>query len=136
MYYINCIFISTFYDNFPYFLTTSSVATLGKSVDLNKVLVTLKEEKIVAPDATWEKIPFYKPKSSLECKDGYKGRLGIHETLKISSVVKELILRGAPAAEIETQGRKEGMLTMIEDGIFKAVQGVTTIEEVFRVVSE
>ena len=40
------------------------------------------------------------------------------------------------AADIEAQAKKEGMITMIEDGIIKAVQGVTTIEEVLRVVSE
>ncbi len=119
-----------------YFLTKPALATLNKSVDLDKVLATLKEEKIVAPGAIWEKIPFYKPKPSAECVDGYSNRIGIHETLKVSSAIKELILRGASGGEIEAQARKEGMLTMIEDGIFKAVQGVTTIEEVFRVVSE
>ena len=119
-----------------YFLNKAALSTLGKSVDLNKVLVTLKEEKIIAKDAVWEKIPFYKAKPSSESKDGYSSRIGIHETLKVSAAIKELILRGAPGSEIEIQSRKEGMLTMLEDGIFKAVQGITTIEEVFRVVSE
>src|SRR3989344_4864299 len=45
-----------------YFLNKAALSTLGKSVDLNKVLVTLKEEKIIAKDAVWEKIPFYKAK--------------------------------------------------------------------------
>ncbi|MDO8590365.1 MAG: GspE/PulE family protein [bacterium] len=119
-----------------YFLNKVALATLGKSVDLAKVLATLKEEKVISKDAVWEKIPFYKPKPSSECKDGYSSRIGIHETLKVSSAIKELILRGAPGSEIEAQSKKEGMLTMLEDGIFKAVQGITTIEEVFRVVSE
>ncbi len=119
-----------------YFLNKTALATLGKSVDLGKVLATLKEEKIIAKDAEWEKIPFYKAKPSSDCKDGYSSRVGIHETLKVSASIKELILRGAPGSNIEAQARKEGMLTMLEDGIFKAVQGITTIEEVFRVVSE
>ena len=117
-------------------LIARAIATLGKSVDLVKVLTTLKDEKIVPKDAVWEKIPFYKPKSSVESKDGYSSRIGIHETLKVTASIKELILRGAPGSDIESQSRKEGMLTMLEDGIFKAVQGITTIEEVFRVVSE
>ncbi len=45
-------------------------------------------------------------------------------------------MKGTTSDEIEAQAKKEGMLTMIEDGVFKAVQGVTTIEEVLRVVSE
>jgi type II secretory ATPase GspE/PulE/Tfp pilus assembly ATPase PilB-like protein len=119
-----------------YFLNKAALATLEKSVDLNKVLATLKEEKIVAAGDTWEKIPFYKPRPSTESKDGYSGRVGIHETLKVSPAIKELILRGSPSNVIEIQARKEGMLTMLEDGIFKAVEGITTVEEVFRVVSE
>ena len=45
-------------------------------------------------------------------------------------------LGGMTSSELEAQAKKEGMLTMIEDGIFKCVQGLTTIEEVLRVVSE
>ena len=119
-----------------YFLNKAALATLGKSVDLVKVLSVLKAEKVVSSDAVWEKIHLYKARSSPESKDGYSGRIGIHETFKVSSAIKELILRGSSSDVIETQARKEGMLTMLEDGIFKSVQGITTIEEVFRVVSE
>jgi type II secretory ATPase GspE/PulE/Tfp pilus assembly ATPase PilB-like protein len=45
-------------------------------------------------------------------------------------------MRSATADEIHKQARSEGMMTMSEDGIFKAAQGVTTIEEVLRVISE
>jgi type II secretory ATPase GspE/PulE/Tfp pilus assembly ATPase PilB-like protein len=47
-----------------------------------------------------------------------------------------LIIRGSSQDEIEVQAKKEGMSTMLEDGIFKAVEGLTTLEEVLRVVSE
>jgi type IV pilus assembly protein PilB len=47
-----------------------------------------------------------------------------------------LIIKGSTTEDIELQAKKEGMLTMLEDGIFKAAQGLTTIEEVLRVVSE
>ena len=56
--------------------------------------------------------------------------------LKVSSTVKDLIIKNATTTDIETQAKKEGMITMFEDGIFKAVQGITTVEEVLRVVSE
>ena len=45
-------------------------------------------------------------------------------------------MRGESADKIEEQAKAEGMITMLEDGIFKAVQGETTIEEVLRVVTE
>jgi len=119
-----------------YFLNKAALATLSKSVNLERVLKALKDEKVLPPTAVWEKVPFFKPVFSVECKDGYSSRIGIHETLRVTSSIKELIIRGATANDIETQARKDGMLTMLEDGIFKCVQGVTTIEEVFRVVSE
>lgn len=120
-----------------YFLTKSEVASLGKSIDLDRVLALLKEEKAIKSDVdNWEAIPFYKPKPSSECESGYGGRLVIHEVLKMTSTLKELIVKGASSDDIEKQAKKEGMVSMIEDGLFKAVQGLTTVEEVLRVISE
>ncbi len=118
-----------------YFLSKDEFAVLGKTVDLDRVLKTLKEEKIVKDNETWDKIPFYKPVPSKD-DDGYKSRIGIHEVLKVTQGIKELIMKGSTNKEIEDQAKKEGMSTMLEDGIFKAVQGNTTIEEVLRVISE
>jgi type II secretory ATPase GspE/PulE/Tfp pilus assembly ATPase PilB-like protein len=98
-------------------------------------LKALKEEKIVKPSDDWDDISFWRPIASKD-DDGYKSRVGIHEVLKVSQGIKDLIMKGATATEIEAQAKKEGMLTMIEDGIFNAVQGNTTIEEVLRVISE
>ncbi|MEY2664357.1 MAG: hypothetical protein RIT04_165 [Candidatus Parcubacteria bacterium] len=117
-------------------LTKDELAQLKKTVDLDRVLLQLKEEKVVQPSDTWEKIPFWKPVAQKDDQDGYKGRVGIHEVLKVTPTIRELIIKGATTSEIEAQAKKEGMLTMIEDGIFKAVQGHTTIEEVLRVISE
>lgn len=119
-----------------YILTESERRMLGKSVDLGKVLEVLKEEKIVGVRDNWENIHFYRPKKGAGEEDGYSGRIGIHEVLTMSRTIKELIMKGGTSDEIETQARKEGMLTMIEDGIFKAAQGVTSIEEVIRVATQ
>ncbi len=116
-------------------LTKAELASLEKVVDLKRVLETLKAEKIVKPSDTWDKINFWRPVPSKD-DDGYKSRVGIHEVLKVTPGVKEIIMRGGTASQIEEQAKKEGMITMIEDGIFKAVQGQTTIEEVLRVISE
>lgn len=119
-----------------YFLTPTEIETLKKTVDLDRVMKVLKDENIVAPNAEWKDIPFFHPQKSPESEDGYKGRVGIHEVLKMSPMIRDLIIKSATPVEIEAQAKKEGMLTMLEDGIVKSVQGLTTIEEVLRVVSE
>ena len=119
-----------------YTLSAGEIKQIGEHANLDLIMKNLKEENIVPKDAEWSDVPFYKAKPAQESEDGFKGRLGIHEVLKVSQAIRELITHGATAEAIEIQARKEGMLTMFEDGIFKAAQGHTTIEEVFRVVSE
>jgi len=119
-----------------YFLSKTEIESLGKTIDMDKVLGVLKEEKIVEKTRRWEEVPFYKPVASTENDDGYKGRIGIHEVMDVSPAVRDLIVRESTADAIEEQAQKEGMITMIKDGIFKAVQGITTVEDVLRVVSE
>jgi type IV pilus assembly protein PilB len=119
-----------------YFLSDGELAALSKVIDLEHTRVFLEAENLFKPGTPWKEIPFYRAKKSEESEDGYKGRVGIHEALKISTVIKEIILRGGSADEVEAQAKKEGMMTMIEDGVFQAIQGKTTIDEVLRVVSE
>ncbi len=118
-----------------YILSKAELESIGKVVNMDRVLEALREEKIVSKKDDWKTINFYKPKAGA-VGDGFEGRIGIYEVLNISSAIKDLIIKGATVEEMEIQAKKEGMLTMIEDGIFKAVQGLTTIEEVLRVVSE
>ncbi len=119
-----------------YFLSEAEKKSLERVISLDRMLDILKKEKVVPVDATWESIPFYKPKKSEESETGFKGRLGIHEVMQVSTIIKEMILKGTPNDEIENKAKEEGMMTMIEDGIFLAAQGRTSIEEVLRVVSE
>jgi type IV pilus assembly protein PilB len=117
-------------------LTRDEQTQLEKVVDAGAVLRALKEEKAIAKDATWNKIPFYAPKESTEAPSGYQGRIGIYEVMPVTQTIKELIMKNATGDDIEKQAKTEGMLTMSEDGIFRAAQGITTIEEVLRVVAE
>jgi type IV pilus assembly protein PilB len=119
-----------------YFLSDAELKNLGKIVDLDRMIALLRKEKIVDPKAEWSKIPFYKPVKSAESPDGYSNRIGIHEVMKVTSTIRELILKNVSQDEVEAQAKKEGMMTMLEDGVFQSVLGVTTLEEVFRVVSE
>lgn len=118
-----------------YYLSKAEIASISKAVNMDVVLKSLKEEKIIGKNDDWENVPFFKPDKDAK-EDAFKGRIGIYEVLNISSAVKDLIIKGATTEDIELQARKEGMLTMLEDGVFKAAQGLTTIEEVLRVVSE
>ncbi len=119
-----------------YFLSLDEIKNLAKIVDLERVLIYLKSENIIGVNDTWDKIPFYKPVKSSEFEDGYSSRVGMYEVLKVSPAIKEMILSGKSQDDIELQAKKEGMMTMLEDGVFQAVLGMTTLEEVFRVVSE
>lgn len=69
-----------------------------------------------------------------ECnQSGYVGRVGIFEVLRVTPTINKLILKSAPAQEIEAEARNEGMILMKQDGYLKALEGITTIEEVIRV---
>lgn len=120
----------------PYTLSASEKTQLGKHADLDRVLETMREEGVVKSGATWNNIPFYRANTVSEHDNGYKGRIGIHEVLTISTPIKDMVMNNATADDIEVQARKEGMLTMLEDGIYKAARGVTSIEEVLRVINE
>lgn len=69
-------------------------------------------------------------------QSGFRGQIGIFEVLRISDEIKNLILKQSPAGEIRKQALKEGMETMFEDGLQKVERGITTIEEILRVVRE
>ena len=119
-----------------YRLTDAEAKTLALEVDLSKVLSVLEQEKLIAPGTKITDVPFFKPQGTADCPDGFSGRVGIHEILTMSPSIKDLVMKGETAATIEDQGKKEGMLSMLEDGIYKAIQGITTIEEVLRVAAE
>lgn len=119
-----------------YKLSRDEMTRLEDTVDLGNVLRALKEEDAVSKDTTWKQIPLYAPKESESCPDGYSGRQGIYEVLTMNEALKEMVMADASTDDLHKQARKDGMLTMAEDGIFKAAQGTTTVQEVLRVISE
>lgn len=71
------------------------------------------------------------------CKGtGYKGRMGLYEVLDVTDEIRLLIVKEASSDQIHEKAIEEGMITMIEDGILKVAEGITTIEEVLRVAKE
>lgn len=84
-----------------------------------------------------EKQDFYRGKGCEECSGkGYKGRVGIFEILEAGDEVRKLILKRTAAEEIRKAAEKAGMISMLIDGLDKISAGITTIEEVLRVVQE
>jgi type IV pilus assembly protein PilB len=80
---------------------------------------------------------FMKGQGCSHCgKSGYRGRLGIFELMMMNSKVRELAFQGASTADIRKAAIATGMSTLYDDGIRKALQGVTTLDEVFRVAKK
>ena len=80
---------------------------------------------------------FFMGKGCSECgESGFRGRIGIHEILEMTEEIRQLVIARASASEIKKMAVKNGMVPMLEDGFRKALEGVTTIEEVLRVFHE
>lgn len=123
-------------DKEKYKLKDSEVKSLSKYCNLEKILKVLKEEKIIKAKDAFKDIEFYRPKPNKENVEGFSGRIGIFEVLKVNETIKELIAKQATSDAIQDRAEKEGMRTMVEDGFIKAAQGLTTIEEVLRVIMD
>ncbi|MEA3293061.1 MAG: GspE/PulE family protein [Patescibacteria group bacterium] len=119
-----------------YFLKDSDIKNLKKHCDIKRVQNILIEEKLLSKKKTLKDVPFYRPMESQESSDGYKGRVGIYEVLLVDQTIKELIVKKASSDEIQLWAQKNGMRTMLEDGFVKAAQGITSIEEILRVIIE
>ena len=77
---------------------------------------------------------FMKGRGCINCtKSGYKGRLGIFELMVMNNKIRELAFQGAATTDIRRAAVSTGMTVMFEDGIQKALRGITTLDEVFRV---
>jgi type IV pilus assembly protein PilB len=87
------------------------------------------------PDPSQKKITLWRGAGCELCNQtGYKGRLGIYSLMRVNDEIAELIVRRAPLNDIRDAARANGMTELKEDGLIKVLDGVTTPEEVMRVV--
>ena len=92
-----------------------------------------KNSKVEIP----KELKFYQSKGCHACNNlGYKGRLGVFEVFTMTDDMQNLVFQNASNVEIKQTAIKGGMITMIQDGILKALEGITDVAEVFRVTEE
>lgn len=78
---------------------------------------------------------YYKAVGCHRCnRTGYRGRVAVHEVLVVDEKVKEMIVKGANEPEIANYCIENGMTTLVQDGIEKYKEGITTYEEIVRVL--
>ncbi|MDP8297520.1 MAG: type II secretion system ATPase GspE [Candidatus Orphnella occulta] len=127
----------------PFLISDAVIGVLAQR--LVRVICPKCKEKLVPTDATLkdlklkrsDDLALYHGKGCAKCKDtGYVGRVGIYELLIIDDELRKLIIAKAPADQIKAKAVELGMKTLYEDGIAKALEGITSVEEVLRVASE
>ncbi len=87
------------------------------------------------PEDPSEKLQLWRGRGCEKCRyTGYKGRIGIYEMMTVNADVAEMVVRRAPVSEVRNAARANGMKTLQEDGLRKVLAGITTPEEIQRVV--
>lgn len=90
--------------------------------------------RLELPHLNEKNLMFYKGKGCETCANtGYKGRIGVYEVMTMSERIREIILNGGSTDDIRKQAIEEGMLTLRESALRKALLGITSVEEVVRV---
>ena len=103
-----------------------------------KVEEEVPDDQLLALDFPEDKLgtfKLYKGVGCSECTGGYKGRVGIYEVIKISQDIATIIMEGGNSLDIAQQCQKEGYNNLRQSGILKAMNGVTSLEEINRVTA-
>ncbi|WP_374286994.1 type IV-A pilus assembly ATPase PilB [Pseudomonas fluvialis] len=104
-----------------------------------KKVVDIPRDTLLAEGFPEDKIGTFKiygPVGCENCKNGYKGRVGIYEVVKITPALQRIIMEEGNSIDIAAQMRKDGFNDLRTSGLFKAMQGVTSLEEVNRVTKD
>lgn len=116
------------------------VRTLCQKCKVKRTLTAdeMKSVGEIIPEVAKEKIKsFYAPKGCAECSGtGYSGRIGVREVLEVNEELRQLIMGRANAGQIKEVALKNGMTTMVKDGMTKVQKGLTSLEEILRIIHE
>jgi len=124
----------------PYLVASSTIAVLAQRL-VRKICDACKEPFAPSKATLLEwgldekgKYSFYRGKGCKKCRDsGYSGRIGIYELMILDDVIRERLMSRAPSTAIKEAAVAAGMITLRQDGLRKALDGITTLEEVARV---
>jgi general secretion pathway protein E len=129
-----------------YLLTSTVIGILAQRL-VRTLCENCKEAHVALPEiveqmglarfSSEKEITLYRPKGCPQCaQTGYSGRISIMEMLPMTDPMRSLVMKHATATDLKAEAIRERMLTMYEDGMRKAVRGITTFEEVLRVTRE
>lgn len=116
---------------------------LGESIEFNEQRFIEYQEKFImkdpsvskAKDVDGSKLLLFRGKGCDKCQGtGYQGRIGIFEVFKVTEKIGGLVMQHSAADVIEREAVNQGMVKMIQDGYLKCLEGLTTVEEVQRVI--
>ncbi len=128
----------------PYQAPESAVKMINKAVG-HLLPKTQQDSARVGQSLGYDNLPIYsqnaytlyKGEGCANCTDGFKGRIGVYEIFEMSENLEKLLLTAnTTSSVVQQEAQKEGMLTMLQDGLMKTLTGITTIEEVSRVASD
>lgn len=113
-----------------------SYAPANESIEsLKKILSIISPKSRLSIPRNIDQL--FRPKGCPECNNlGYKGRVGIFEVLTLNEEIEKMILELASESDLIVAALESGMITMLQDGILKAIEGITSIDEVKRVTGE
>ncbi len=101
---------------------------------INRALSSISPKSKIKPP---EKVEFlWKEKGCAKCNLGFKGRIGIFEIFTITPAIEKLVLEMGSASEINKVACEEGMITIIQDGLLKVIEGITSLAEVEKIAGE
>ena len=131
----------------PYLITSTVHLVIGQRL-LRKICIHCKKEHTLSPEeaASFKKISgiarldlkkIWKGAGCDQCNgSGYRGRIGIYEIIIVDETIRKAMLAQKSASDIKMLAVERGMTTMAEDGLRKITDGITTMEEVLRVIYE
>ncbi|TAK89027.1 type II/IV secretion system protein [Patescibacteria group bacterium] len=124
-------------------------ATQAEAESINKTLSAIIERVKKDPDQAKKDIGYdvlpspgqnaytlFEGQGCKDCKDGYKGRVGIYEVFAMTPEMEKLLTSQATTTQVQNLAQEQGMVTMKQDGYLKVLNGVTTLSEVARVASD
>ena len=126
----------------PYLLSSAMIGVVAQRL-VRVICPACKTSSLAPPDVIerygWsekDSVRLYRGRGCSECYDsGYKGRIGIYEAIRVDSELQQLIMTNPSRDELDAYIEKQKIKTLYSDGLNRVLEGVTTIEEVSRVVN-